>query len=237
MKPQARHEYVSRRPIAGMLMLSFISVVPTPVVAQGSTSPKPPKEVLEEYRAMDSNGERLTNDGWYGASKFFVKPARRPTNSAIAVVGGERVDSPNPWFKGGDNRVEISVICDAVGQIDSTGRFTFVVAPSLIDYRTGQPRMPEPGAQQMTGPHAPLIRSYTLVLTDTHWEFGPNREGPKEVRGPLAWRIETFAYQPWVNVEAAIRYLTRLRDESSSEIVKSNADKSIATLKSLGSKP
>jgi hypothetical protein len=77
------------------------------------------------------------------------------------------------------------------------------------------------------------VRPYDLVLTATHWEFGPNLEGPREVKGPPEWRIETFEIEPWVTIEAAIRYLTRLRDESSSGITKRNADESIATFRRL----
>jgi hypothetical protein len=53
------------------------------------------------------------------------------------------------------------------------------------------------------------------------------------VKGPPEWRIETFEIEPWVTIEAAIRYLTRLRDESSSGITKRNADESIATFRRL----
>jgi hypothetical protein len=90
----------------------------------------------------------------------------------------------------------------------------------------------QPAAPGISGP-APLGRPYDLVLTDTHWEFGPQGEGLREVKGSPEWRIETFEFEPWVTVEVAIRYLTRLRDESSSGMMKSNADKSIAILRRL----
>ena len=80
---------------------------------------------------------------------------------------------------------------------------------------------------------APLLRLYDLVLTDTYWEFGPTRDGVHEVKGRPQWRIEAFEFEPWVTIQAAIRYLTQLRDESKSEAIKNNAEKSIAVLRRL----
>jgi hypothetical protein len=210
-------------------MLSLLSLSPTTTSAQGLTAPKSPKEVLQAYRKMDADGERLTASGWYRASRFFVKPGRPPQHTVVAVMDGERVTDPDPRFKG-DKRAELSVVCSALGQIDSSGRFTSVVAPQLID-PSGRLLM-QPAAPGISGP-APLGRPYDLVLTDTHWEFGPQGEGLREVKGSPEWRIETFEFEPWVTVEVAIRYLTRLRDESSSGMMKSNADKSIAILRRL----
>jgi hypothetical protein len=76
-------------------------------------------------------------------------------------------------------------------------------------------------------------RVYDLVLTDTHWELERPGESLKEMKGTPQWRIETFEIQPWVTIEAAIRYLTRLRDESSSPTIRRNAEKSIAALRGL----
>jgi hypothetical protein len=178
---------------------------------------------------MDAAGERLTADGWYKASAFFVKPGRPTQRLAFNVEEGERVEDSNPWYKE-RNRAEVFVGCWAVGQVDSSGRFTSLVAPSLIGPSGSRSR--RPGTPQIHGP-APLERPYDLVLTDTRWEFGPSLEGPREVKGPPDWRIETFEFEPWVTIEVAIRYLTRLRDESSSEIIKRNADKSIVALRRL----
>jgi hypothetical protein len=172
---------------------------------------------------MDQNGERLTAAGWYRASRFFVRPERPPKQIVMHVTEGDRITGQVP-LKGG-NRTEVELICSAVGQIDSLGRFTSLVLPGLAD-------PPRPGNQPLRGP-VPLGRPYDLVLTDTHWEFGPKLEGPREVKGPPEWRIETFEIEPWVTVDAAIRYLTHLRNESSSETVRRNAEKSITALRHL----
>ena len=103
--------------------------------------------------------------------------------------------------------------------------------PAILE-RLERRRRKQPVTPQATGSVA-TERVYDLVLTDTHREFGPRGEGHREVKGLPEWRIETFEFQPWVTIKVAIRYLEQLRDESSSEIIKKNADKSIATLRRL----
>ena len=228
MRSQLGRGIVCRTNITGVLILSLLSVGPTLILAQKPPSPRSPREVLQAYREMDSVGGRLTPKGWYRGTAYFVKPARPPSGLVMAVMKGERVyPGPSPWYKGGNNRVKIEVDYLAMGQIDSLGRFTSMVAPELIDH-TGRP-LKQPATPLLHG-QARVLRPYLLVLTDAHWEFGPNGEGPRELKGPPEWRIENFEFEPNVTIDAAIRYLTKLRTESQSEAIKKNADNSIATL-------
>ena len=224
MTLQLGREKLKHASVIGALATVLLSVGSTPTSAQAPANPKSPREVLEAYRRMDAEGERLTPGGWYRASKYFVKPERPPLHIVMYIMDGERFTDPSRRFKE-NSKADDQLICSAIGQIDSLGRFTSLLSPGLA-------YPPRPGDQQSRGP-APIVRPYDLVLTATHWEFGPNLEGPREVKGPPEWRIETFEIEPWVTIEAAIRYLTRLRDESSSGITKRNADESIATLRRL----
>jgi hypothetical protein len=204
--------------------LSLFAVNLALVRAQSSSPPKSSVQVLEEFRKLDRDGGRLTESGWYAAARFFVKPGRPrpPQPYVLEVIANEMVDNaPNPWVKLGDNRVEVGSNLDALGQIDSLGRFTSVIQTSLL-----VPFGP-PVAQR--GP-VQFVVMWRLVLTDTYWEFGPNREGPREVKGPLEWRIEECPFEPRVSIDAAIRYLTKLRDELAGAAVRANAEKSIADL-------
>jgi hypothetical protein len=206
------------------LVLSLFAVSLSLVRAQSPTPQKSPVQVLEEFCKLDWDGARLTESGWYAASRFFVKPGRPqpPQPYVLEIIANERVDNaPNPWVKLGDKRVQVESYLDALGQIDSLGRFTSVIqAKRLVPFG---PSVAQRGPVQFEV-------SYRLVLTDTYWEFGPNREGPREVKGPLEWRIEGFRFEPNVTIDAAIRYLTKLRDESASAAVRANAEKSIADL-------
>jgi hypothetical protein len=224
MKLQLANRGVSWVRFRHLLTLSILLVGRTIAPGQGLNPSMSPKKVLEAYRQMDSEGQRLSKGGWYDAAKFFVHPDRPPDDMTLAVMEGERVDDAS--ISG--NRARVQVPCSAVGQIDSYGRFTSVVAPYLRDKSL---------AKQFTSPvvrgPAVFFRMYDLVLTDLHWEFGPGEKEIREVKGPPAWRIETFESEPWVTSEVAIRYLKKLRDESNSDTIKTNADKSIAILRHL----
>lgn len=228
MKPRSGDRLISRAQLGGVLAMSLFCVGEISARAQGDTLPASPNEVLKAYRQMDAKGERLTASGWYRASKFFVKPARPPQHKVLAVMDDEMVDA-TVLTKG--NRAEIQVLCSAVGQVDSLGRFTFVVLPNLID-SSGRPVI-LPATEAMRGPNAPLTRVYDLVRTDTQWEFGPKGDGPHMVKGTPKWRIETFEFEPWVTIEVAIRYLGELRERSTSEVVRNNAEKSIVILRGM----
>ena len=230
MKLQLGREAIRGDVALLLLLLCGLGASSTRIMAQSQAPPKSPKDVLQAYRKLEAAGERTTANGWYRTSAFFVKPSPPPALKAIEVISEELVDDPDPWFKGGKNKVQIAVICTAFGQIDALGRFTFTVFPYLID-RSGRP-VKEPVRVPSDRPHLVNI-NYQLVLTDTHWEFGVRGEGLREIKGPPEWRIETFQFHQWITIDAAIRYLTTLRKESSSEVIRNNAEKSIATLRHL----
>jgi len=209
------------------LMLSLFSGRPMPISAQTTSSS--PRSVLQAYREMDAAGERLNVGGWSRAYRFFVRPEPPPENYVISVIEGERIDD-HPQREG--SRAEIAVMCSAVGQIDASARFTRIVAPRLADSSKAPSR--QLGTQQINGP-APLMRQYQLVLTNNHWEFGPNLKDLRRVNGAPEWRIETFESEPWVTIPAAIRYLLQLRGNARSDVARNNAAQSIALLQSISS--
>jgi hypothetical protein len=217
---------ISRTTALSAVVLSVLPIGPTLLWGQNRATPRNPEEVLRAYREMEMEGGRLAAAGWYEASRYFVKPEPPPARFTVTVTDGERVEG----VRANGSNAKGYVLCSGVGQIDSEGRLTAVVAPSLLD-TSGKPLKPE--APYIHGPGAPVERVYNLVLTDTHWEFGPNGEGPREVKGPPEWRIEHFEFEPWITVGAAIRYLTKLRDESNSEVTKRNAEESLIALRAL----
>ena len=211
------------------LVLSFGLINAAHAMAQAPSPPRTPKEVLQAYRLIDAEGGRLSTSGWYKSSEFFVKPSQAPRQYVLEVIRDEKMwDSP--ISAGEENKVRIDVDCSALGQIDSLGRFTSMVGPSLID-SLGRP-VSRPKPPFLNGP-APMAVIYYLVLTDSYWGFGPDRHGLRQVKGPLEWRIESFQYEPMVRIDAAIRYLTEVGDQSHSEVTKKNAQKSIAALRLL----
>jgi hypothetical protein len=68
---------VSRLAAQVILIMLSLAVNPSELHAQ-KPAPKPPKEVLREFRKMDSEGGRLTTDGWYRAARFLPSPRLCP---------------------------------------------------------------------------------------------------------------------------------------------------------------
>lgn len=209
------------------LVLAFVIARPCLTPAQSAAEPESPKAVIEAYQKMDETGERLTDSGWYSSSRYFVHPERPPRRRALNVMLHVQ-GVTDATVKG--KRAIVQVWCTCAGQIDPSGRFTSVIGPGLLD-ETGNLRK-EPPPQVAHGP-AMCFRRYELVLTDRFWEFGPNHEGPHEIKGPPQWKVEGFEYEPWVTIDAANRYLARLRDSSKSETIRRNAERSIAELQHL----
>lgn len=202
-------------------VLTLVLLISLPVMAQSAS----PKEVVETYRKMDRQGERLTSTGWYSASTFFVKPTRPPKHYVLGVMFGEEIYD----IRISGSKADVSLRRSALGQIDSEARFTSVVAPYL-----GGPPL-EKGMPSIHGLTA-LDAIYQLVLTDRHSEFGAKGDGPREVKGSPQWRLEYFEPEPWVTIDVAIQYLTKLRSESANETIRKNADVSIGTLNRLSNR-
>src|SRR5438270_9121017 len=58
--------------------------------AQSSSHPtKSPKTVVEEFWKMDTEGGRLTDDGWRAADSFFARPIEPPKERVICVIYGD----------------------------------------------------------------------------------------------------------------------------------------------------
>src|SRR5579871_4452475 len=113
-------QLLQRRPVIGALtgLLSLVSSIAGQTVDPADS----PRQVLEAYLKMDSEGGRLSARGWEQAAQFFVKPGPAPASYVVAVTYGDRITDPT-HFKG-KNRARIEVICSAQGQIDSSGVFT-----------------------------------------------------------------------------------------------------------------
>ena len=78
----------------------------------------------------------------------------------------------------------------------------------------------------------PLIK-FDLVLTGKHWELNQDGGVGKEVTGPPEWRIDCSERALWVDVDAAIHYVTQLRDKTIDPAIKKNADQTLAKLLKL----
>jgi hypothetical protein len=174
--------------------------------AQTNQTSEPPKQVVERYLKMVADGELLTPDGWTRVNSLVSPPSPQPTDGRIFVTSTHRGVGE---ISVKDNRAEVhDAWWDELGSIDSSLRYT----PSKAESNWN-------------------IGVYHLILTDKHW--GRGADGVmKEVTGPPEWKIEGPLTKRWATVEAAIRYVQNMRDNSSDLSVKQNADKTITALRS-----
>jgi len=187
--------------VAGFLVWGLIA----PPASLVESQPKPPKDVVEEFWTFETNGGRLTADGWNKASEFFVRPSPRPDNREMSVVYKDSVVS-DAIIKGSTAEVTVEILPQ--GQIDSSLRFT-----QSSSYKAGV--------------------LYHLTLTDRHWELGVKGGTREELTGPPKWRIEDVSTTVWLRVDTALRYVRDMRKKSTRSVIKKNADHTIAELMKL----
>ncbi len=189
--------------------------------AQSSTGQgRSAKQAVELFRKMDSNGERLTTEGWLKVSALFVRPDLLPRERTLLVVTGETVGQEVVT----GNRADVWTECTEWGTIDAMARFSRVIGSSG-PIKPGEP---------VEGP-LNMRQHYKLVFIDSYWEL--TRDGGslslKEVKGDPAWRIESFDPGRLVAMETAIRYLTTLSSKSSNPVIRKNAEESVAAIQGL----
>ena len=175
------------------------------------TAPQSPKEVVQAYRRMDANGERLTTSGWNKCSIFFLHPGLPPRDRVVGVMAGEIIGRATV---NGD-KAEVWTEFDFLGKVYPTGRFSRALG----------------GSPPVRGP-VPSSSRYRLILVDQHSNSDAKEEAGE---GVSRWKIEDFASDSMVTVDVAIRYLERLRDKSENNDVKKNVGRSIAELMALRS--
>jgi len=167
-------------------------------------SPEAPRQVLQEFCELDLQGKQLTVTGREQVARFFVKPEVPPLKDIVIVM--DCVVS-EPLMKG--NKAEFYVEQLMLGQLDSSLRYK----PALPD---------EPDEPIM------LRRDQSLVLTTEYSKAGPGGV-ERTIRGRPAWRLDS-EYMPSMTVEAAISYVSHMRDTTKDKTVRENVNKTLAAL-------
>jgi hypothetical protein len=199
------------------ILISALLIVLCTVLlhAQSAEQGKSPEAVVEAFWTLEINGGRLTQEGWYGAAKFFAaRPTQPPRDKNISVVSDDfKVGN----LVAGTSTAEVYVACKQFGQIETNLRFVRDIEPV------------PPGTSVVAGKWF----KYDLILTTKHWEVGPDGVAAEKATVPAAWRIQNFQTPVYLNANAAISYVTAIRDKSSNPNIKANADATLATLRKL----
>lgn len=176
---------------------------------------KSPKEVVEEFWQLETNGERLTPAGWNHANRFFVHATPPPANKVIRIINASSVWDPivSAFHVVPDGTAEINVGVLAIWGIDSDMRF-FVASKTMKS-----------------------TMLYKLVLTSLHWERGPDGTSATPVGGPLEWRFRETGGTIWLGVDAASRYVIDVRDRTTDPEIRKNCTTTIRKLKVIAKYP
>jgi hypothetical protein len=180
-------------------------------LAQPLQSPaKSPKQVVEEFCKFETTGGRLTIEGWNKAAASFLKPTPAPTQKTILVTAKD-FSVWDPAFRS-DTRADVIVgVTGKIWKIDPQVKFSEYSSPTEVK----------------------TSLYYTVVLDNKHWELGPNGQAAKQVTGSPEWRIEGTNDSIWLTVESAIHYVTDVRNHTSDQTIKKNADRTLVSLKRL----
>jgi hypothetical protein len=79
-------------------------------------------QLIKAFRAADTSGERLTDDGWRRAAKFFVNTPAPPKIRVFEVIAGGNLGNVEPWIQG-PKKVEVRVEWLKLGGVDELARF------------------------------------------------------------------------------------------------------------------
>ena len=169
---------------------------------------KSAKEVVQRFISLDVEGARLTSQGWRKADTFFAQSSEPPRQKTIVVIAKHYGLSEGAV---NGNRADYSLGYEELGQI--TPLLQFVVSNSGVETRS--------------------ISKYNLILTDENRRPVTDEKAAKEMDAAFEWRIEgTQPAEMHIGVDAAMRYLADMREQTKDTIAKKNADKSLVTLKS-----
>jgi hypothetical protein len=182
--------------------------------AQTSPCQDAPKEIIEKLWRMAARGELLTLKGRAEASTLFTKPGPPRENKAVRIISDYYAVNPSS-VDGAKATVDVGFL-DA-GEVDANLRYS---APAPM------PRMVL---------HASL--TYHLVSKLAYvMVYGPDGKAlveKKEIPGEIIWQVDGPPPPPWVTVNAAIRYVLEMRDNSNDPATRKNADQTLAKLKKL----
>jgi hypothetical protein len=187
--------------------------------------PQSPKQAVDQFYKLETEGRWLGPEHWNELQDYFqhVRPWYPP--NLIWVLKGYQVDDAKKTLAYLDIvNYEVEVDYLAWGQIDPALHFQAVQGPRGNSSASGTP-ITQPMFDTWS-------HSNTFEMTDSS-----GRSATKNGKG--RWRMTDLGmpvvYQPAVNLDAALRWVTRMRDKSSDPLIKYNANETIAILNSLSS--
>jgi hypothetical protein len=175
-----------------------------------------PIDPVRAYWKMETDGGRLTPEGWYRATASFIRSDIPPPTLTLHVVRDSSLDTFEVTART-DNWAEVTINTDEIGQLDHSLRLKTL------------PRVGPHGVEIRRGPYIP----FHVVLSTKRWEFRPDGTLGSEITGSPQWLIDCTENEPWVNEVVAVRYVTDVRKKTTDPATRKNADETLAKLAKL----
>jgi len=193
------------------ILRTLAAGAPVPLHPAGITAESPSK-LAQRFVHLES---RSLPDQWGQLTNYFVETPKPQWNHVQVVDVLDVYMDMDGQTHEGVSKVAISVL--PLGELDSSLR--------LSNYKSY--RLPNNNSACRCDNYL----WFTLVLSDEHWQI--DLDGTvKELDGPLTWRIEGTRFEPIITLNTAIRYVSQTHDKTTDPIVKKNAAKTLAMLKS-----
>ena len=214
--------------------LIITAVLGIAVIAGDAQAPaesqKSPKEAVEQFYKMETEGRWLGPEHWDELQDFLTRVVRWSAPEALANV--EPVSPPDcisvlRSYKVGAARKDIG----AGGVVDYQVEVEYHEWGSINSFLNfTRARTPEGRSPALDEP-VEWRGEKGLVLTDKYLKSGPS--GEEQRTGALRWRITSPIYTPRVDIDTAFRWVTEMRDKSNDPAIRYNAERTLAILKSL----
>jgi hypothetical protein len=182
------------------IVTAFFVALASIATIEGRPRQESAQTTIEAFCQLDREGQQLTPDGWQRIASLFVEPGRR---NVVEIRVVDEV-SVSPSSTTGEGRAAVKVVYTLVGFLDvKSARLTSGSAAGLQGYEEFS-----------------LVQSASSSRVE---ELGgrPNR---------AQWRIEGRVPQPHVSIDAAMRYVTALREGTGDPTTRANADQTLKTL-------
>jgi hypothetical protein len=200
-----------------LILILVLTATVTSTAAQTLTPQQSaPVKIVEEFWKVETTGGRLTPEGWYKASAFFIRSGPHPGNKTVTVIRNGLADKAEETARTA-TWAEVSVSTDILGQIDSSLRFK----PS--------PKDGIAGVHLIKGP----VVAFDLVLSDKQWKFNQDGARGKESDLTPQWLITCGSEATWINLDPAIAYVKEMGTKTTDPSIRKNAGETVQQLRRL----
>jgi hypothetical protein len=193
-------EPTERRAIT-LFLAGLLALVPA-IAGSPKKELKPTERLIKQYKKLVAEGALLNPEGWKRASKLFARSDPYPAHGEIQVISTGGLVGED-WAKGDRAQVETKWN-DSFGTIDSALRFKAAYEGGSIG----------------------MIETFNLV----HQLSGVESDLKAGASPVTGWKIDETLKSRSATIPMAIKYLERMRDQSTDPIIRRNAARTIRVL-------